>query len=92
MTLIYSGGFAGTHCELFGRATSQSTTQLESSQLESSQQVKLMEFHPLDDNKLQTFKLNQKEHEGKTFVSCRIVFVESSDFFGRITVYHLDLV
>jgi len=47
---------------------------------------KKMDFFPEDTNKLQNFELVQDKCS-----SLKIVFGGSTDFFGRITIYHLKL-
>lgn len=44
--------------------------------------------YPEDVNREQTFKLEASLYE---IPSIRLVFMKSSDFFGRITLYKLDL-
>lgn len=46
-----------------------------------------VEFFPEDSNKIQNFSLDQD----KCTSSLKIVFGGSTDFFGRITIYHLKL-
>ena len=46
-----------------------------------------VEFFPEDTNKLQTFELNVQE-----CTNLKIVFGQSTDFFGRITIYQLRLI
>jgi len=46
------------------------------------------DFFPEDSSKLQTFSLKADKCKIKTF---KIVFGGSTDFFGRITIYHLKL-
>ncbi len=48
---------------------------------------KCFEFYPEDSNKLQTFEL-ERTVTGKAF---KVVFSDSSDFFGRVTIYQLEL-
>jgi len=45
-------------------------------------------FYPENQNQTQVFKLSQKE----TLQKMKIVFNSSTDFFGRITIYKLDLI
>ena len=45
-----------------------------------------VEFFPEDSNKTQTFSLDQDK-----CTILKIVFGGSTDFFGRITIYHLKL-
>ena len=47
------------------------------------------DFFPEDSNKLQRFSLVPLQQENIT--SLKIVFGGSTDFFGRITIYHLKL-
>lgn len=49
---------------------------------------KVFEFFPEDINKLQKFTLPQVVN-GRAF---KVVFPQSTDFFGRITVYQLKLI
>jgi len=74
--LVFQGGFVGKNCHL------------EASRDEGDGElVKCQDFFPEDTNKLQTFKLDRPV-AAKAF---RIVFSDSTDFFGRITVYTLRL-
>jgi len=57
-------------------------------QLQIEENKQTFDFFPEDSNKLQTFCLPQPL-SGKIF---RITFPESSDFFGRITLYQLSLI
>ena len=43
-------------------------------------------FHPEDSNKLQTFHIDFQNVQ-----TLKIVFNDSTDFFGRITIYQLKL-
>lgn len=47
---------------------------------------KHQDFYPEDSNKLQVFPINPVKCSG-----IKIVFGESTDFYGRITVYQLKL-
>jgi hypothetical protein len=47
---------------------------------------KHQDFYPEDSNKFQVFQLNPV-----TCKSAKIVFADSTDFYGRITVYQLRL-
>ncbi|XP_078527642.1 nuclear receptor 2C2-associated protein [Lissotriton helveticus] len=48
--------------------------------------VKILDFYPEDINALQRFPM-----EAATIDKLKITFQESTDFFGRIIVYHLDV-
>jgi hypothetical protein len=52
----------------------------------SDELSKYADFYPEDNNRKQQFPL---EAEVRTL---RIVFRTSTDFYGRITVYHLDII
>ncbi|XP_056374176.1 nuclear receptor 2C2-associated protein [Hyla sarda] len=54
--------------------------------LSQSELVKIAEFYPEDNNALQRFDFPQ--HCVKKL---RLCFSNSTDFFGRIVVYHLDV-
>ncbi|XP_054756688.2 nuclear receptor 2C2-associated protein-like [Lytechinus pictus] len=55
--------------------------------LPGEQLKKLMDIYPQDDNTLQIFKFPA----GCSASSLKIIFAESTDFFGRITLYKLDI-
>ena len=49
---------------------------------------KVMDFYPDDANKLQTFQFKERIQSVK---KVRIIFNSSTDFYGRITLYMLEL-
>jgi hypothetical protein len=74
--IVFQGGFVGKNCCLeVGKKG------------EEEKLDKCHDFYPEDTNKLQTFDL-ARSVSGRAF---RIVFEDSTDFFGRITVYALRL-
>lgn len=73
LSLTFQGGFVGTTCLV--ATQSQDTT--------SWQQ--LTHIYPEDVNRAQTFDLSITEPVG----GIKLIFEESSDFFGRVTVYDL---
>lgn len=75
--LVFQGGFVGKNCHLEASCDDEGDGEL----------VKCQDFYPEDTNKLQTFKLDRPV----TARAFRIVFSDSTDFFGRITVYTLRL-
>jgi hypothetical protein len=75
LSLTFQGGFVGTTCLV--ATQSQDTT--------SWQQF--THIYPDDVNRAQTFDLSITDPVG----SIKLVFEESSDFYGRITVYDLML-
>jgi len=76
LTITFQGGFVGTRCALLDRNDGQVITTI----------------FPDDVNRQQVFDIPQdhpKIIEGIS--SLKLVFEESSDFFGRITVYDLKV-
>ncbi|CAG5132213.1 unnamed protein product [Candidula unifasciata] len=71
----FHGGFVGKNCWL------------ESSQAGSKDLTKFHSFYPQDINQTQVFSLP----EVVPLSSLKIVFDDSTDFFGRITIYKLDI-
>ncbi|KAG5642226.1 hypothetical protein DXG03_003371 [Asterophora parasitica] len=79
--LTFQGGFVGTHCALYTSVNSES----------GKDWRHWTSIYPEDVNRRQTFDLPAAdEGEGGT-TSVKLVFEQSSDFFGRITVYDLQL-
>ena len=76
LKLMFQGGFAGKNCWI------------EVSNGESETFEKLQDIYPEDTNKLQAFDIIQGHVPCKAF---KIVFFDSTDFFGRITVYQMKL-
>ncbi|KAG2047043.1 hypothetical protein BDR06DRAFT_125596 [Suillus hirtellus] len=82
IVIIFQGGFVGTKCrvevsESSGRPEWQTWTYI----------------HPEDANRRQTFDLitNSDGLPGEGIQSMKLVFEESSDFYGRITIYELKI-
>lgn len=75
---MFQGGFAGKTCWLEASTSADAGSQLE----------KVADFYPEDINKLQKFPLPAPV-KAKAF---RVVFADSTDFFGRITVYQMKLI
>ncbi|XP_052100446.1 nuclear receptor 2C2-associated protein-like [Mytilus californianus] len=48
---------------------------------------KIIEFYPDDINSLQSFKLDKPQPVKKI----KVIFNNSTDFFGRITIYQFDI-
>lgn len=80
--LTFQGGFVGTRCNisvLYPKDESESST--------PSEPKHLVYIYPEDANRKQTFELP----ETPPVKEMKLVFEESSDFFGRITVYDLQI-
>ncbi|XP_071964412.1 nuclear receptor 2C2-associated protein-like [Antedon mediterranea] len=71
----FQGGFVGKVCTLEGQLTGTEEFQL------------LTECYPEDSNALQKFAVDAF----KTVQRVKITFKESTDFFGRVTIYKLDI-
>jgi len=82
LSIVFQGGFVGTRCAVcIPGIDSNSTWQI------------LCHLYPEDVNRRQNFDLvpTQSELLEGGVSSIKLVFEESSDFFGRITVYDLKL-
>jgi hypothetical protein len=83
LSLTFQGGFVGTRCLVNVLACSQDTCV----DMVKPEWQALTRIYPEDVNRRQIFDLDAHER-----VQClKLVFEESSDFFGRITVYDLTL-
>ena len=57
-------------------------------EVEVNGENKVLDFYPEDANKTQTFQFPEPLKDVKKM---RIIFNSSTDFYGRITLYMLDL-
>ena len=73
--MTFQGGFVGTQCAV--------QAQCAEGQWETKQSV-----YPEDVNRRQIFELDLGDVPIRTL---KLVFEQSSDFFGRITIYDLDI-
>ena len=82
LSIVFQGGFVGTRCAVCIPKTDSNTAW-----------DFLSHIYPEDVNRRQIFDLvpTQPELLEGGVSSVKIVFEESSDFFGRITVYDLKL-
>ena len=74
---VLQGGFAGKTCWLERLASG-----------DNEKYEKVTDLYPEDTNKLQKFPLPTTAIS-KAF---KVVFADSTDFFGRITVYQMKLI
>ncbi|KAF8240915.1 galactose-binding like protein [Tricholoma matsutake] len=82
VSLTFQGGFVGTQCAIYVDSDA------------DKKEWRLLRFiYPEDVNKKQSFDLYPLESGVAVngVGSVRLVFEQSSDFFGRITVYNLEL-
>ncbi|ORE10269.1 galactose-binding like protein [Rhizopus microsporus var. microsporus] len=77
IAITFQGGFAGKKCQVLGS--------LDSSPNDYSVQISTL--YPEDISSTQTFTFDPTEGIKRL----KIVFEESTDFYGRITVYKLDI-
>ncbi|QRW17061.1 hypothetical protein RhiXN_05063 [Rhizoctonia solani] len=90
LALTFQGGFVGTRCAVYGILHQDS--QDASDALSKWQPI--AQIYPEDINRRQTFRLTPGTNQidlSQGVLRLRIVFEESSDFFGRITLYNLEL-
>ncbi|KAI7818077.1 nuclear receptor 2C2-associated protein [Gamsiella multidivaricata] len=76
LQIMFQGGFVGKTCQLLAWT-------------DDSEFVEIMKFYPEDINPLQIFPIAVNDRKITSRV--KIVFESSTDFFGRITVYKLDI-
>jgi len=72
----FQGGFAGQECWL------------EADLSDSPDLIRLLTFYPEDTNSLQEFHIPEHKHRSK---SMRLMFGSSTDLYGRVIIYRLDL-
>lgn len=77
LKIMFQGGFAGKECQLLG------------SQGEGAPFEKICDFFPDDVNTTQAFDVPDGDQAQVDRVA--LVFATSTDFFGRITIYSLDV-
>ncbi|KAF9518529.1 hypothetical protein BS47DRAFT_1379818 [Hydnum rufescens UP504] len=102
ISLTFQGGFAGLRCALYARSRGINGDDSSSGKdkIERDGWLLLDRFFPEDVNRKQTFSLAAAEDSPPTegidtprqgYNQVKIVFEESSDFFGRIVVYDLAI-
>jgi hypothetical protein len=81
VTFIFQGGFVGTKCRI------------EVSESSDRPEWQTWTYiHPEDANRRQPFDLvDHKDGFPGGIQSMKLIFEESSDFYGRITIYELKL-
>ena len=82
LDIRFQGGFVGRECSF--QVLSNDDDGGSSSEFET-----VTRFYPDDSNKLQTFPVEGENNRPTTKV--RITFDSSTDFFGRITIYSMEL-
>ncbi|EAU92326.1 hypothetical protein CC1G_00545 [Coprinopsis cinerea okayama7 len=83
ISLTFQGGFVGTSCKVLA---------VSSTSNDPKNWQPFTAIYPENVNRQQTFDLSyDAETWEKGITSLKLVFEESSDFFGRITIYDLKL-
>ncbi|KAI0308807.1 hypothetical protein OF83DRAFT_1160084 [Amylostereum chailletii] len=77
LILTFQGGFVGTRCSVEYQPPG------------SSEWLALTDIYPEDVNRKQAFAIDSSPASPSQ--ALRLSFLESSDFFGRVTVYDLDI-
>lgn len=82
LSITFQGGFVGTRCGL-----------LVATEEDKKEWQVLSTIYPEDVNRRQTFDIMSAQPEllGKGVSGLKLIFEDSSDFFGRITVYDISL-
>ncbi|KAL1919727.1 uncharacterized protein VTP21DRAFT_1658 [Calcarisporiella thermophila] len=75
LVLQFQGGFVGKQCQAFGCKT-------------GTAYEPLLSFYPDDNNMVQRFPVLSPE---RPIEKLKLVFEDSTDFFGRVTVYKLEV-
>jgi len=85
VAFLFQGGFVGRQCSI-----------AVGMQLDNLEIISTID--PVDDNSLQTFQLNREESLpqaiSESFFTCRylqVIFPESTDFYGRVTIYKFQV-
>ncbi|KAL5633269.1 hypothetical protein ACGC1H_003685 [Rhizoctonia solani] len=89
LALTFQGGFVGTRCTVYGILPHDG----EEPENGSKWQM-IVQIYPEDINRRQTFRLTPSTDQidlSKGVSRLKVVFEESSDFFGRITLYNFEL-
>lgn len=88
MKILFQGGFAGkVNQHVFQLINIQDCQFLFRDSEEVKEFKELCPFYPEDKNSLQVFPIT----EDKPLISLKILFNKSTDFYGRIVVYQLDV-
>ncbi|KAJ3034183.1 Nuclear receptor 2C2-associated protein, partial [Rhizophlyctis rosea] len=81
LTLMFQGGFAGKDCDLLA---------VPSTATSDDEWRHVLSFYPEDNNQRQVFSVPEDVREER-WRKLRVVFKGSTDFYGRVVVYALEL-
>eukprot|EP00729_Bicosta_minor_P014199 gene14199-19047_t len=79
LSFTFQGGFVGTNCSVYGTPPG------------DAEQQKLCEIYPEDVNTEQRFQLDALPASVPSIQMLEIRFDSSTDFYGRVTVYNLNV-
>ena len=74
---MFQGGFAGRHVQISSSPVS-----------DAAELTVIADIYPADNNAEQVFPVLTSGPAARV----KVAFIESTDFYGRITVYKLDLI
>ncbi|XP_006454262.1 hypothetical protein AGABI2DRAFT_189535 [Agaricus bisporus var. bisporus H97] len=78
ISIVFQGGFVGTSCTVLVP-------------LPSGEWQNITNIYPDDVNRRQAFDLHPIGSESTGITTIKLLFEESSDFFGRVTIYDLNI-
>lgn len=84
LSFTFQGGFVGTKCSVYSQ----------SKDTQDSEWTLVRQVFPEDVNRVQSFPLREPDEGNESTAAVtqlKLFFEESSDFFGRITIYDLDV-
>ncbi|ESO13231.1 hypothetical protein HELRODRAFT_188174 [Helobdella robusta] len=84
LVLKFQGGFVGKDCLLLGQQQTTNDDTIEWKEI--------MEFFPKDISSEQIFNCKESGNQLEPVKKLKIVFQSSFDFFGRVTIYKLDII
>ncbi|KLO09279.1 hypothetical protein SCHPADRAFT_943775 [Schizopora paradoxa] len=84
----FQGGFVGTRCKLYGRPGGGGGDDASSTAAAGEEILISDQIYPEDNNRAQVFDLPENL---KPIKHLKFVFEESSDMFGRITIYNMQI-
>jgi hypothetical protein len=84
ISFTFQGGFVGSQCDILVASS-------ETSNPTESDWTQLCQVFPEDVNRVQVFELAPLPESLASIHHMKLAFRESTDFFGRITIYDLKL-
>lgn len=91
LSITFQGGFVGLRCALFVKRQPTSSPEVDK---DHEAWVLSDRLFPEDVNRRQSFSLANRTVDAleiESYIQLKLVFEQSSDFFGRIVVYDLSI-